>query len=41
MLLVSQHWGETGLIGWIKEDVNLDGIVSVLDDILIGQHWAG
>ena len=41
MVLVGQHWGETGLTGWIREDTNEDGTVNVLDMIIIGQHWTG
>ena len=41
MIRVGQSWGDTGTIGWAKEDVNHDGIVNVLDMILIGQHWTG
>jgi hypothetical protein len=41
MVLVGQHWGETGLTGWIQEDTNEDGNVDVLDIIIIGQHWTG
>jgi len=41
MVLVGQHWGETGLTGWIREDANEDGAINVLDIILIGQHWTG
>ena len=39
MILIGQHWGETGTPGWIPEDVNRDGAINVLDMILIGQHW--
>ncbi len=39
MILIGQHWGETGLAGWIQEDANEDGIINVLDMIIIGQHW--
>ena len=39
MVLVGQHWGETGLTGWIQEDTNEDGTVNVLDMIIIGQNW--
>ncbi|MFC1894166.1 dockerin type I domain-containing protein [Chloroflexota bacterium] len=39
MVLVGQHWGETGLTGWIREDANEDGTVNVLDMTVIGQHW--
>jgi len=41
MVLVGQHWGETGLTGWIREDANEDGTVNVLDMIIIGQHSTG
>ncbi|UCB43894.1 MAG: hypothetical protein JSV77_04405, partial [Dehalococcoidales bacterium] len=40
-ILVGQHWGETGLTGWIRADVNKDGMINVLDMIIIGQHWTG
>jgi hypothetical protein len=40
MVLVGQHWSETGLTGWIREDTNEDGVASVLDMIIIGQHWS-
>jgi hypothetical protein len=39
MVLVGQHWGETGLTGWILEDTNEDGTIDVLDQIIIGQNW--
>jgi hypothetical protein len=39
MVLIGQHWGESGLTGWIREDANEDGTINVLDMILIGQHW--
>jgi hypothetical protein len=41
MILVGQHWDETGLTGWIQEDANEDGTISVLDMIVIGQNWTG
>ena len=41
LVLVGQHFGETGPPGWIPEDVNVDGHIDVLDMILIGQHWTG
>jgi hypothetical protein len=39
MILVGQHFGETGPACWIREDVNCDGAINVLDVILIGQHF--
>ncbi|MFC1866462.1 putative Ig domain-containing protein [Chloroflexota bacterium] len=41
MIRIGQHWGETGVVGWIAEDVNEDETVNVLDMILIGQNWTG
>jgi len=39
MVMVGQHWDETGQTGWIREDTNEDGNINILDIILIGQHW--
>jgi len=41
MVLIGQHWSETGLTGWIPEDANEDGEINVLDIIIIGQNWTG
>jgi hypothetical protein len=41
MILLGQHWEETGAAHWIRADVNRDGAINVLDMILIGQHWTG
>jgi hypothetical protein len=41
LVLVGQHFGETGAPGWIPEDVNVDGFVDILDIILIFQYWTG
>ena len=41
MIRIGQHWGETGVIGWIPEDANEDGNINVLDMIMVGQHWTG
>jgi len=41
LILVGQHFGESGPPGWIPEDVNKDGSVDVLDIILIFQNWTG
>jgi len=41
VVLVGQHWGETGPPCWIPMDVNSDGIVNILDLILVAQHWTG
>jgi len=39
LVLVGQHWGQTGPDGWIPEDVNDDGVIDIIDLVLIGQHW--
>ena len=41
LVLVGQHFGESGTPGWIPEDINVDGFVDVLDIILIFQNWTG
>jgi hypothetical protein len=41
LVLVGQHFGESGAPGWIPEDINVDGYVNVLDIILIFQNWTG
>jgi len=41
MILVGQHWGQSGTPGWIPEDTNFDGTINVLDMICIGQNWTG
>lgn len=39
MVLVGNHFAETGQSGWIPEDVNRDGRIDVLDLIVIGNHF--
>ena len=41
VVIVAQHWGESGTPGWIRADVNKDGKVDILDLTIIGQHWTG
>lgn len=41
LVLIGQHWSETGTPCWIPVDVNCDGIINILDMILVGQHWTG
>jgi hypothetical protein len=41
MVLIGQHFGETGTAGWIREDVNADGLINVLDLIIAGQNFIG
>jgi hypothetical protein len=38
LLLIAGAFGLTGIPGWRREDVNKDGVVNVLDAILVGQH---
>ncbi|KKK52921.1 hypothetical protein LCGC14_3100020, partial [marine sediment metagenome] len=40
LVLVGQHWGETGSPGWVREDANDDGSIDVLDMVIIGQRWS-
>jgi hypothetical protein len=39
LALVGNHWGETGVPGWIPEDVNADGVIGILDFATLGLHW--
>jgi hypothetical protein len=39
VILIGQHWGETGPPCWIPEDVNCDGEINVLDIIVVGQYF--
>jgi vacuolar-type H+-ATPase subunit H len=43
LILVGQHWGETGAPGWIREDVYKKdgeiGEINISDLIVVGQHW--
>jgi outer membrane protein assembly factor BamB len=39
MILVGNHFGETGTPGWIPEDVNSDGVINVFDMIVVGNHF--
>ena len=41
LIIIGQHWSETGSPGWISADVNCDGMVNILDMILVGQYWTG
>jgi len=35
---LKKHYGETGQPGWIREDVDNNGIIQVLDSVLIQNH---
>ncbi len=41
MIMVGNHWGETGTPGWIPEDLNNDGVINEGDMVVIGQNWTG
>jgi hypothetical protein len=38
--IVGGVFGQTGVAGWIPADINKDGIVNVLDLIVVGQNFA-
>ena len=35
---LKKHYGETGQPGWIREDVDNNGIIQILDSILIQNY---
>jgi len=39
LVLVTQHWGETGPPGRILEDANCDGVIDISDLVIVAQHW--
>ncbi len=39
LVLIGQHWGETGPPCWIPTDVTCDGIINILDMIAVAQQW--
>ena len=39
LVLVSNHYGETGADGWIREDVDNNGRIQVLDLVLVSNHY--
>ena len=41
MIKIGMEWGEIGDPGWIAEDVNQNGVIDVLDMILVGMNWTG
>ena len=38
-VLVSNHYGETGNAGWIREDVDNNGQIQVFDLVLLSEHY--
>jgi len=41
LLLVATHWNEHGEPAWIRADTNHDGVINVLDLIVVAMHWTG
>jgi hypothetical protein len=39
LILVANHFDESGGLGWIREDVNNDGDVSIVDLILVANNF--
>ena len=39
LVLVSNHYDETGNTGWIREDVDNNGEIQVLDLVLVSNHY--
>jgi hypothetical protein len=39
LVLLGQHWMQTGAPGWIPEDIIKNGRVDISDLVMVGQHW--
>jgi hypothetical protein len=39
ILLISEHWNETGAPGWIPADADRNGVIDLYDVLLVGEHW--
>jgi hypothetical protein len=39
MVVLGAKWGQSGAPGWIKEDVNRDGLINILDAVKLGMYW--
>jgi len=39
LVLISNHYGETGTAGWIREDVDNNGQIQVFDLVLLSGHY--
>jgi len=39
LVLVSNHYGEIGNAGWIREDVDNNGEIQVFDLVLVSNHY--
>ena len=39
IILVAGRYGQFGAPGWIKEDINQNGRIDIIDIVLIAWHW--
>jgi hypothetical protein len=39
MVLVSNHYGQNGAAGWIREDADNNGQIQVLDLVFVSNHY--
>jgi hypothetical protein len=39
LVLISNHYTETGTPGWIRQDVDNNGAIEVLDLVLTSNHY--
>jgi uncharacterized repeat protein (TIGR02543 family) len=39
-VLISNHYGENGAGGWIREDADNNGVIQVLDLVYVSNHYA-
>ena len=39
LTMISNHYNETGISGWIREDVNNDGEVNMVDFMAVYTHY--
>ena len=39
LVVIGQHWGATGMPGWIPQDLNADGVINIGDVVVLGRHW--
>jgi hypothetical protein len=39
LAILESNWGKTGAPGWVRSDVNKDGIINLRDVVLLGLHW--
>jgi hypothetical protein len=39
LVLVSNHYGQSGGIGWIREDADNNGEIQVLDLVFVSNHY--